>query len=79
MISNPPYKPFFQRIKSMYDVRTNGRKQGTEDQDPIHPTGEIPTIGGKLTPIHLKSWAFVARWYIGLLMDNLVQQRGRRA
>ncbi len=71
-----PYKPFFQQIKSMIQVRTNGRKQGTEDHDPIHPTGAIPQIGTKITPTHLKSWTFVVRWYIGMFMDDLLQQRG---
>ncbi len=74
--SHPPYKPFFQQIKTMTQVRTNGRKQGTEDHDPIHPTGEIPSIGGKITPLHLKSWTFIARWYIGMFMEDLIQQRG---
>jgi DNA topoisomerase-1 len=60
----------------MDQVRTNGRKQGTEDHDPIHPTGEIPTIGGKISPTHLKSWALIARWYIGMFMEDLIQQRG---
>ena len=74
--THPPYKPFFHQIKGMEQVRTNGRKQGTEDHDPIHPTGEIPQIGGKLTPTHLKSWTFIARWYIGMFMEDLIQQRG---
>ncbi|MHA1994055.1 MAG: DNA topoisomerase [Candidatus Hodarchaeales archaeon] len=71
-----PYKIFFHQIKSMIQVRTNGRKQGTEDHDPIHPTGEIPQIGAKLTPTHLKSWTYIARWYIGMFMEDLIQQRG---
>jgi DNA topoisomerase-1 len=71
-----PYKIFFKQIKSMTQVRTNGRKQGTEDHDPIHPTGEIPQIGKKLTPAHLKSWTFIVRWYIGMFMEDLIQQRG---
>ncbi|MHA1978649.1 MAG: DNA topoisomerase [Candidatus Hodarchaeales archaeon] len=74
--THAPYKVFFQQIKSMNQVRTNGRKQGTEDHDPIHPTGEIPQIGGKITPIHLKSWTFIARWYVGMFMEDLIQQRG---
>jgi DNA topoisomerase-1 len=71
-----PYKSFFEQINDMTQVRTNGRKQGTEDHDPIHPTGEIPQLGGSITELHLKSWAFIVLWYLGMFMEDLIQQRG---
>jgi len=74
--SHGPYKKFFAQIKDMTQVRTNGRKQGTEDHDPIHPTGEIPKMGESINELHLKSWAFVVRWYLGMFMEDLIQKRG---
>jgi DNA topoisomerase-1 len=74
--SHPPYTKFFDQITDMTQVRTNGRKQGTEDHDPIYPTGEIPQIGGSISELHLKSWAYVARWYLSMFMEDLIQQRG---
>ncbi|MCK4849458.1 MAG: hypothetical protein KAT16_10545, partial [Candidatus Heimdallarchaeota archaeon] len=71
-----PYKKFFTQIHDMTQVKTNGRKQGTEDHDPIHPTGEIPQLGSSITELHLKSWAFIVRWYLGMFMEDLIQQRG---
>ena len=71
-----PYQKFFNQIHDMTQVRTNGRKQGTEDHDPIHPTGEIPQMGKSITELHLKSWVFIVRWYLGMFMEDLVQQRG---
>ena len=73
---HPPYEVFFLQINNFNQVRVNGRKQGTEDHDPIHPTGEIPTIKGKITAIHLKSWTYIVRWYLGMFMEDLIQQRG---
>ena len=71
-----PYQKFFTQIHDMTQVRTNGRKQGTEDHDPIHPTGEIPQMGRTITELHLKSWVFIVRWYLGMFMEDLIQQRG---
>ncbi|MHA1444063.1 MAG: DNA topoisomerase [Candidatus Hodarchaeales archaeon] len=71
-----PYQKFFSQIHDMTQVRTNGRKQGTEDHDPIHPTGEIPSLGKSITELHLRSWAFIVRWYLGMFMEDLIQQRG---
>jgi DNA topoisomerase-1 len=73
---HPPYRVFFSKIITYDQVRVNGRKQGTEDHDPIHPTGDIPTIKGKIMVIHLKSWTYIARWYLGMFMEDLIQQRG---
>ena len=70
------YKPLLNLVTTTVQVRTNGRKQGTEDHDPIHPTGEIPSETSIITNLHLKAWDYVARYYIGMFLSDLVQQRG---
>ncbi|MHA2328534.1 MAG: DNA topoisomerase [Candidatus Hodarchaeales archaeon] len=70
------YKPLLESIADSTQVRSNGRKQGTEDHDPIHPTGEIPTEDAMITKQHLKAWDYVSRYYIGMFMPNLVQSLG---
>ena len=70
------YKLLLKLVTTTVQVRTNGRKQGTEDHDPIHPTGEIPAETATITHLHLKAWDYVARYYIGMFLPDLVQQRG---
>ncbi|MFX0121625.1 MAG: DNA topoisomerase [Promethearchaeota archaeon] len=70
------YQPFLDRITNTSQVRTNGKKQGVEDHDPIHPTGEIPTEDTMITDLHLKVWDYVSRYYIGLFLPDMVQKRG---
>jgi DNA topoisomerase-1 len=70
------YQPLLKSITTTIQVRTNGRKQGTEDHDPLHPTGEIPTESAIITKLHLKAWDYVSRYYIGMFLPDLVQQRG---
>jgi len=57
------------QIKDTKQVRRNGRKQGAEDHDPIHPTGDIPL---KLSGLSLKTWVLLTRHYIGLFMDDQI-------
>ncbi|MHA1968859.1 MAG: DNA topoisomerase, partial [Candidatus Hodarchaeales archaeon] len=72
----PHYDPLAKLIKDTSQVRTNGRKGGTEDHDPIHPTGEIPKESNKITKLHIKAWDYIARYYIGMFMPDLIQSRG---
>lgn len=70
------YKPLLKLVNDTSQVRTNGRKIGAEDHDPIHPTGEIPTESKKLGKLHIKAWDYVSRYYIGMFMPDLIQSRG---
>lgn len=70
------YKPLLKLIINTSQVRTNGKKQGAEDHDPIHPTGEIPTEGNTITIHHLKAWDYVSRYYVGMFLPDLIQARG---
>ena len=65
------------RIEDPTQVRTNGRKMGVEDHDPIHPTGNIPNITQSITERHIKAWIFISRYYIGMFMPDLIQERGK--
>jgi DNA topoisomerase-1 len=70
------YKPLLKQITTTSQVRTNGKKQGAEDPDPIHPTGAIPQEGSNITKLHMKAWNYVARYYIGMFLPDLIQARG---
>ncbi len=70
------YKPLLKLIVSTAQVRTNGRKQGTEDHDPIHPTGNIPKEDSTITKLHIKAWDYISRYYIGMFLPDLIQTRG---
>jgi DNA topoisomerase-1 len=70
------YKPLLKSITNTSQVRTNGKKQGAEDHDPIHPTGEIPTESKTITNLYLKAWDYVSRYYIGMFLPDLIQTRG---
>ncbi len=70
------FVPFIERINDTSQVRTNGRKQGPEDHDPIHPTGNIPQVRGRLKQQHVKAWELISRHYIGLFMPDLQLERG---
>lgn len=68
--------PHIIKIKKHDQVRNNGNKKGVEDHDPIFPTGKIPkleTIGKN----HYTAWEFITNHYIGLFMDDLVQEKGK--
>ncbi|MHA1974493.1 MAG: DNA topoisomerase [Candidatus Hodarchaeales archaeon] len=71
------FKTHLKRIKDATQVRTNGRKIGVEDHDPIHPTGEIPKESTVITSLHLKAWNYISLYYIGMFMPDLVQSRGK--
>ncbi|MFW9990763.1 MAG: DNA topoisomerase [Candidatus Odinarchaeota archaeon] len=60
---------FIKQIKDKSKVRRNGKKQGAEDHDPIHPTGEIPP---QLSETTLLVWTLLTRHYIGLFMDDQI-------
>ncbi|MHA2246431.1 MAG: DNA topoisomerase [Candidatus Hodarchaeales archaeon] len=70
------YNPLLKLITNTSQVRTNGKKQGAEDHDPIHPTGQIPIEDNKITKLHLKAWDYVSRFYIGMFLPDLIQTRG---
>ena len=70
------YNSLLKRIITANQVRTNGKKLGAEDHDPIHPTGEIPTEGNSITKLHMKAWDYVVRYYIGMFLPDLIQARG---
>jgi DNA topoisomerase-1 len=72
----PHYDSLVKFVKDTSQVRTNGRKMGTEDHDPIHPTGEIPKEANKITKLHIKAWDYISRYYIGMFMPDLIQSRG---
>ena len=71
------FQPLLKTIKEANQVRTNGRKKGVEDHDPIHPTGEIPKESIRIDLQHLKAWNLLSRYYIGMFMPDLIQSRGR--
>jgi DNA topoisomerase-1 len=68
---NSTYTALISKIQSKHQVRTNGRKMGVEDHDPIHPTGELPPPG-KLQKIQSQVLYTLTRHYIGLFMDDLI-------
>ncbi|MFW9779251.1 MAG: DNA topoisomerase [Candidatus Heimdallarchaeota archaeon] len=70
------FLPFLRRILDPDRVKTPGKKQGIEDHDPIHPTGEIPKLKNNITELHLKAWEYVSLHYIGMFMPDLEQGRG---
>lgn len=70
------YIPLLKPIVSMDQVRTNGRKQGAEDHDPIHPTGNIPVKDSTITKLHIKAWNYISRYYIGMFLPDMIQARG---
>ncbi len=70
------YRPLLKLITNTSQVRSNGKKQGAEDHDPVHPTGEIPTEDKIITKMHLKAWDYVSRHYIGMFLPDLIQTRG---
>ena len=72
----PHYDSLVKFVKDTSQVRTNGRKMGTEDHDPIHPTGDVPKESNKITKLHIKAWDYIARYYIGMFMPDLIQSRG---
>ncbi|NHJ01155.1 MAG: hypothetical protein EAX86_03390 [Candidatus Heimdallarchaeota archaeon] len=72
-----PFKDFLLKIDNPTQVRVNGRKIGVEDHDPIHPTGNIPKNSQKITELHIKSWDYISRYYIGMFMPDLIQERGQ--
>ncbi|MHA1214258.1 MAG: DNA topoisomerase [Candidatus Hodarchaeales archaeon] len=71
------FKPHLSRIKDASQVRTNGRKIGTEDHDPIHPTGEIPKESTIITSLHVRAWNYISLYYSGMFMPDLIQSRGK--
>jgi DNA topoisomerase-1 len=58
-----------QQIKDKTKVRRNGKKQGTEDHDPIHPTGILPK---QLNQRALQVYTYLTRYYVGLFMDDQI-------
>ncbi|MHA1166852.1 MAG: DNA topoisomerase [Candidatus Hodarchaeales archaeon] len=72
--SNNTLNIYIKQIKDSTQVRRNGKKQGAEDHDPIHPTGEIPT---NLKDLAKKTWDLLARYYVGLFMDDHVVSKTR--
>jgi DNA topoisomerase-1 len=73
------YQIFLQFLGQIIDpdkVKIPGKKQGIEDHDPIHPTGEIPKVNNKITELHIKAWKYVSLHYIGMFMPDLEQGRG---
>lgn len=66
------YQPLVAKVRSKSQVRTNGKKKGVEDHDPIHPTGEFPTGGTKLTQLHIDVLHTLSLYYVGMFMDDLV-------
>lgn len=70
--TEPNYNQLITKIKSDTQVKTNGRKKGVEDHDPIHPTGELPKITGKITKLHLDVLERLSLYYIGMFMDDLI-------
>lgn len=70
--NNHVYKTKIQKIKSSTQVRTNGRKKGIEDHDPIHPTGEFSKGSKKISKLHLEVLDLLSHYYIGLFMDDLI-------
>ncbi len=77
LYSYPDFQPLIKTIKEANQVRTNGRKMGVEDHDPIHPTGVIPKESIKIDLQHLKTWNLISRYYIGMFMPDLIQSRGK--
>jgi DNA topoisomerase-1 len=70
------FSSFINKLDNMDTVRTNGKKKGVEDHDPIHPTGEFPKEkDSKLTEIHRKVWETITRYYISLFMTDLVTEK----
>lgn len=65
----PMYSPFIQQIKNMQQVRSNGKKQETEDHDPIHPTGELKGLAN-LDAKTFRAWDILTRYYISLFMND---------
>ncbi len=76
LAKHSPFIPFLKRITDSRQVRNNGKKQGPEDHDPIHPTGNIPKAHGRIKQQHVKAWEIISRYYIGLFMPDLVMERG---
>jgi DNA topoisomerase-1 len=74
--NHPEYVPLIKLVKDTSQVRTNGRKKGPEDHDPIHPTGEIPNESSTIKKIHIKAWDYISRYYIGMFLPDLTQSRG---
>ncbi len=70
------YQPYLELITDLSQVRTNGRKQGAEDHDPIHPTGNIPKEDSIITKLHLRAWDYISRYYIGMFLPDMIQARG---
>ncbi|MFW9929257.1 MAG: DNA topoisomerase, partial [Candidatus Thorarchaeota archaeon] len=67
------FLPFIRRINNFNQVRTNGKKKGVEDHDPIFPTGELPEDKNqKITPLHRKVWETLTRYYISLFLSDLI-------
>ena len=70
------YSVLTAKIKSTKQVRTNGLQKGVEDHDPIHPTGELPSLNSaKISKKHLDVLEILSLYYIGLFMDDLVLDR----
>lgn len=72
----PEYVHLIKQVKDTSQVRTNGRKKGPEDHDPIHPTGEIPTESKTIKKLHIKAWNYISHYYIGMFLPDLKQSRG---
>ena len=70
------YKSILNLVTITNQVRTNGKKLGAEDHDPIHPTGKIPIEDNTITKSHLKAWDYISRYYIGMFLPDLIQIRG---
>lgn len=72
----PRYKSYIDNLESLDRIRTNGKKKGVEDHDPIHPTGEIPKgENTNIQDIHLKVLETLTRYYIAMFMPDLVTEK----
>ena len=72
LTKDPQMNSLIDQTITRVQVRTNGKKKGVEDHDPIHPSGELPRISQTIQPIHIKVWETITKYYIGMFMGDLV-------
>ncbi len=69
----PVYADIIQKVPDKRKIRSNGKRKGEEDHDPIHPTGEMKHVA-TLTPELFRTWDIICRYYISHFMMDYEYQ-----